>query len=171
MHLGRTTLSKFLIQQSDRHRGRQRSWGAAGRCRRRRQGDLGDDRQRGARRRARQGRRRATCRARPSKSSTCWPTTMMLRSCEWGGLVAGMASEELEEPYAMPGEFARGRYLAGVRSARRLVEHRRQRLGRHDLLGAAPRQGGAADRGATTCSPAAGRWPPATRSTARPRCW
>ena len=35
----------------------------------------------------------------------------MLRSCEWGGLVAGMASEELEQPYAIPDEFTRGRYL------------------------------------------------------------
>jgi fructose-1,6-bisphosphatase len=35
----------------------------------------------------------------------------MLRSCEWGGLVAGMASEELDEPYPVPPEFERGRYL------------------------------------------------------------
>src|SRR5580692_8900953 len=36
---------------------------------------------------------------------------VMLRGCEWGGLVAGMASEELEEPYAVPGEYARGKFL------------------------------------------------------------
>ncbi len=36
---------------------------------------------------------------------------VMLRSCEWGGLVAGMASEELDEPYCVPGEYTRGRYL------------------------------------------------------------
>jgi fructose-1,6-bisphosphatase len=36
---------------------------------------------------------------------------VMIRSCEWGGLVAGMASEELEDPYAVPAEFTRGRYL------------------------------------------------------------
>jgi fructose-1,6-bisphosphatase len=35
----------------------------------------------------------------------------MLRHCEWGGLVAGMASEELEAPYALPAEYARGPYL------------------------------------------------------------
>ena len=35
----------------------------------------------------------------------------MIRSCEWGGLLAGMASEELAEPYAVPAEFTRGRYL------------------------------------------------------------
>ncbi len=35
----------------------------------------------------------------------------MIRSCEWGGLLAGMASEELEDPYAVPVEYTRGRYL------------------------------------------------------------
>jgi len=35
----------------------------------------------------------------------------MLRSCEWGGLVAGMASEELADPYAVPSEYSRGNYL------------------------------------------------------------
>ena len=36
---------------------------------------------------------------------------VLLRSCEWGGLVAGMASEELDEPYAVPPEFSRGKFL------------------------------------------------------------
>jgi fructose-1,6-bisphosphatase I / sedoheptulose-1,7-bisphosphatase len=36
---------------------------------------------------------------------------VMIRSCEWGGLLAGMLSEELEAPYAVPGEYTRGRYL------------------------------------------------------------
>jgi fructose-1,6-bisphosphatase len=36
---------------------------------------------------------------------------VMIRSCEWGGLLAGMVSEELEEPYAVPLEYTRGRYL------------------------------------------------------------
>jgi fructose-1,6-bisphosphatase I / sedoheptulose-1,7-bisphosphatase len=36
---------------------------------------------------------------------------VMVRSCEWGGLLAGMVSEELAEPYAVPGEYQRGRYL------------------------------------------------------------
>ena len=36
---------------------------------------------------------------------------VMIRSCEWGGLLAGMLSEELKEPYAIPAEYARGRYL------------------------------------------------------------
>jgi fructose-1,6-bisphosphatase I / sedoheptulose-1,7-bisphosphatase len=36
---------------------------------------------------------------------------VMIRSCEWGGLLAGMVSEELEEPYHVPTEYVRGRYL------------------------------------------------------------
>ena len=35
----------------------------------------------------------------------------MLEHCKWGGMLAGMASEELEQPYAIPPEFERGRYL------------------------------------------------------------
>jgi fructose-1,6-bisphosphatase I/sedoheptulose-1,7-bisphosphatase len=35
----------------------------------------------------------------------------MLRHCEWGGLVAGMVSEELDDPFAIPAEYTRGRYL------------------------------------------------------------
>lgn len=35
----------------------------------------------------------------------------VIRACEWGGLVAGMASEELDEPYTIPPEFERGRFL------------------------------------------------------------
>jgi fructose-1,6-bisphosphatase len=36
---------------------------------------------------------------------------IMLHHCDWGGLVAGMASEEMEQPYDIPAEYARGRYL------------------------------------------------------------
>jgi fructose-1,6-bisphosphatase len=36
---------------------------------------------------------------------------VMIRSCEWGGLLAGMVSEELEHPYPVPDEYVRGRYL------------------------------------------------------------
>jgi fructose-1,6-bisphosphatase len=36
---------------------------------------------------------------------------VILKSCEWGGLVAGMASEELDDPYPIPAEFQRGRFL------------------------------------------------------------
>jgi fructose-1,6-bisphosphatase len=36
---------------------------------------------------------------------------VILKGCEWGGLVAGMASEELDDPYPIPAEFPRGRFL------------------------------------------------------------
>jgi len=36
---------------------------------------------------------------------------IMLRSCEWGGQLAGMVSEELPEPYTIPNGYPRGRYL------------------------------------------------------------
>src|SRR5579863_4075527 len=36
---------------------------------------------------------------------------IMLRSCEWGGQLAGMVSEELAEPYTIPQSYSRGRYL------------------------------------------------------------
>lgn len=35
----------------------------------------------------------------------------MLSNCDWGGLVAGMVSEEMDAPYAIPGEYPRGQYL------------------------------------------------------------
>lgn len=34
-----------------------------------------------------------------------------LRATEWGGQVAGMASEELAEPYRLPAQYPRGKYL------------------------------------------------------------
>jgi fructose-1,6-bisphosphatase len=36
---------------------------------------------------------------------------IVLRSCEWGGEVCGMASEELAAPFAIPPQYPRGRYL------------------------------------------------------------
>jgi len=36
---------------------------------------------------------------------------IFLRTSEWGGVVAGMVSEEMEEPYAIPDHYPRGKYL------------------------------------------------------------
>lgn len=36
---------------------------------------------------------------------------IFISATEWGGEVAGMVSEELEEPYKIPKEFPRGKYL------------------------------------------------------------
>ena len=60
---------------------------------------------------------------------------------------------------------------AGVRSARRLLQHRRQCLGGHDLLGAARTTSRSRRRPPIFCSRARSRWPPAMPSTARRPCW
>jgi fructose-1,6-bisphosphatase len=36
---------------------------------------------------------------------------IMVRNCEWGGELCGMASEEMEAPYPIPQQYPRGRYL------------------------------------------------------------
>src|SRR3954469_17370213 len=36
---------------------------------------------------------------------------LFLRANEWGGTLAGMASEALEAPYVLPPQFHRGKYL------------------------------------------------------------
>jgi fructose-1,6-bisphosphatase len=36
---------------------------------------------------------------------------IMLRSCEWAGHLAGMASEEMDDVYRIPGHYPRGKYL------------------------------------------------------------
>ena len=36
---------------------------------------------------------------------------IMIGTCEWGGQVCGMVSEELDEPYRIPDRFHRGRYM------------------------------------------------------------
>ena len=35
----------------------------------------------------------------------------LLQHCEWGGQLAGMASEEMDDPYSIPKEYPCGRYL------------------------------------------------------------
>ena len=36
---------------------------------------------------------------------------IFVRTNEWGGQLAGMVSEEMEQPYAIPAEYPRGKYL------------------------------------------------------------
>ncbi len=110
MHLGRTTLSKFLIQQLKGFEGASdlaallidvaaatktissmTAKGALGGY----LGEIGNTNVQGE----------------SQKKLDVLADDAMIRSCEWGGLVAGMASEELDEPYAIPDEFQRGNYL------------------------------------------------------------
>ncbi|MFN9479702.1 MAG: class 1 fructose-bisphosphatase [Betaproteobacteria bacterium] len=110
MHLGRTTLSKFLIQQLNT-----RSDGgklaallvdvaaaikaiAAMTARGALGASLGVTAARNAS-------------GEEQKPLDVESNTALLRYCEWGGLVAGMASEEMEEPYAVPEQYQRGPFL------------------------------------------------------------
>ena len=110
MHLGRTTLSKFLIQQLNGIEGAtdlgallvdvaaavkaisaMTAKGALGDY----LGELSSSNVQGE----------------TQKKLDVLANDVIIRSCEWGGLVAGMASEELDEPYPVPSEYSRGRYL------------------------------------------------------------
>ena len=100
---------------------------------------------------------------------------VFLRMNEWGGHLAGMASEEMETPYPIPDQLSARQVPAAVRPARRLQQHRRERLGRQHLLGAA-RARRRLHAGREVCEADflqpgahAGRRR-ATRCTARPRC-
>jgi hypothetical protein len=70
---------------------------------------------------------------------------MMIRSNEWAGHLAGMASEEMDEVYPIPEQVSAGQIPDGVRPAGRLQQRRHQHLRRHHLLhparaGAQPRR-------------------------------
>ena len=110
MHLGRTTLSKFLIQQLSGIEGAidlgallvdvaaavkaisaMTAKGALGGY----LGDVGSKNVQGE----------------TQQKLDVLANDVVIRSCEWGGLLAGMVSEELDEPYPIPSEYARGRYL------------------------------------------------------------
>lgn len=110
MHLGRTTLSKFLIQQLNGIEGAtdlgallvdvaaavkaisaMTAKGALG-------GFLGAEGSKNV-----QGE--------TQQKLDVLADEVMIHSCDWGGLVAGMATEERDAPYPIPSEYARGRYL------------------------------------------------------------
>ncbi len=110
MHLGRTTLSKFLIQQlhdvpdHGKLAGLLVDVAAAIKA-------ISAMTARGA-----LGASYGAAAARNASGDEQQPLDLeanetMLRHCEWGGLVAGMASEELEAPYRLADEYARGPYL------------------------------------------------------------
>ncbi len=110
MHLGRTTLSKFLIQQlaGAEDQGKlaallvdvaaavkaisaMTAKGALG-------GYLGAIDQ-------------TNVQGEQQKKLDVLANDAMVTATEWGGLVAGLASEELDEPYVIPEGYARGPYL------------------------------------------------------------
>ena len=64
-----------------------------------------------AQRSARRRRLASTCRARRRRSSTCWRTRFSCAPTSGAGSWPGLVSEEMEEPYPIPADFPRGRYL------------------------------------------------------------
>jgi fructose-1,6-bisphosphatase len=110
MHLGRTTLSKFLIEQL-RGTDAQADLGAllvdvaaavkaisAMTAKGALGGYLGAMEQRNS-----QGE--------TQKKLDVLANEAIVGACEWGGLLAGLASEELDEPYEIPAEYRKGQYL------------------------------------------------------------
>ena len=117
MHLGRTTLSKFLIQQLRGAAGQQELAALlvdvaasvkaisamVGR------GALGPSDAAGSIAAASNAGANASGDER--KPLDLLTNDAILRYCEWGGLLAGMASEEMDDVYPIPERFERGRYL------------------------------------------------------------
>src|SRR3569833_2364825 len=62
---------------------------------------------------------------------------IFVRTNEWGGQLRGMLSEEMDDPYPHPSGISARQIPAAVRPARRLIQHRRERLSGQHLLGAA----------------------------------
>ena len=151
-----TTLTQFLIEERRRHPERDRRAQRADHRRRARlQGDRAA-RRATARSPACSARRaRPTCRARRRQKLDVLGNDIFLRANEWGGHRrrhgVGGDGRALRDPGAVPAR----QVPAAVRSARRLVEHRRQRLGRQHLLDPARRRRRApTPTPRTSCSPA-----------------
>ena len=88
------------------------------------------------------------------------------------GRVCVMGSEEDDDIIPIPPEYPAGQVRGPVRSARWLLQHRRQRPGRHHLQHLPPHQHGRAGAPPPTCcSRGASRSRPATSCTARAPCW
>ena len=171
MHNGRTTLNKFIIEEQ------RRAPGATGEfssllndlvtaCK-----VIAQTVSRGALAGVLGSAERVNVQGEEQKKLDVLANEILLHHCEWGGHLAAMASEEMDEPYAIPSALSARQVPARVRSAGRLVQHRRQHLGRHHLLGPAlPRR---RDRARERGLPAA-RHPPGLRrlraSTGPRRC-
>ena len=62
---------------------------------------------------------------------------ILLEANEWGGHLAGMASEEMDNAYQIPGQYPKGAYLLVFDPLDGSSNIDVQRLGRHHLLGVA----------------------------------
>ena len=102
---------------------------------------------------------------------------IFIRMNEWSGHLAGMASEEMDAAAARSRRRTRAAstcWCSTRSTARRNIDVNVS-VGSIFSILRAPQD--VVDSGArrrprpTSCSPARSRWPPATRSTARRRCW
>jgi fructose-1,6-bisphosphatase I/sedoheptulose-1,7-bisphosphatase len=108
MHIGRTTLSKFVIEQT---RGQHSEMGAllidVAAAVKTISGLVGKGALSGF-----SGALDSTnIQGEVQKKLDVLTNDAILRHCEWGGQLAGMASEEMDEPYRIPDQYPRGRYL------------------------------------------------------------
>ncbi len=108
MHIGRTTLSKFVIEQT---RGQYSEMGAllidVAAAVKTISGLVGKGALSGF-----SGALDSTnVQGEVQKKLDVLTNEAILRHCEWGGQLAGMASEEMDAPYPIPARYPRGRYL------------------------------------------------------------
>ena len=95
---------------------------------------------------------------------------VMIRSCEWGGLVAGMASEELDEPYPVPDEYPRGRYLL-IFDPLDGSSNTDVNVSVGTIFSVLRHESAAPPAAADYLQPGAGKSPRVMRSMVRRRCW
>ena len=138
------------------------------------QGDQHARQQGRARRRARRAGDARTSRARCRRSSTCSSNEILLEANEWGGHLAAMASEEMERSAPIPTRYPQGEYLLlfdPLDGSSNIDVNVSVGTIFSVLRCPKPPTAGTASRTSRpSCSRAASRSPPASRSTARPRC-
>jgi hypothetical protein len=94
----------------------------------------------------------------------------IIKALDHGGACARWRRKRARH-HSIPEQFKCGKYCPAVRPARRLLQHRRERPGRYHLLGHAQDHAGGRGELEDMLQPGSDRWPPATSSTARARCW
>ena len=111
MHNGRTTLNKFIIEEQRRAAGATGEFSAllndlVTACK-----VIGQTAGKGALSGAMGNAGAENVHGEAQKKLDVLANEIMLRYCEWDGHLAGMVSEELDEPYQVPACYPRGKYL------------------------------------------------------------
>ena len=96
---------------------------------------------------------------------------VLVEANEWGGHLAAMASEEMDEPLPIPNRYPKGEFLLCTTRWMVLpISMSTYRSAPFSRCCAAPMASVAPMR-APFCNPAASRWQRDSRSTARQPCW